>query len=279
MGIRRIYLKSLIESFKFNRLLPFFFLYLLLSSFSLLFFLPILSLLPNILSLKFTQENLNLIILNSSILLTIFLIAFIFNCWFAGALVYDVWRKEGFKAGLKFSKKLLTQILGLYFILAFLNLLFTFLGTLGLVLRFLASFVFVLSLPLIIIKREEFLSAMKRSYELVSKSLLNSFLFWLFLYLIYYSIIFLSIFLAIFSISPLLSQIISFYQIFSTYAEFSQAGLIQIIGLITNNLEAITISLIIFSFFFSYSYVFLITTKTYYFLFLSGKKLISSKQS
>jgi hypothetical protein len=278
VGIKEIYFKSLKESFKLRRLLPFFLLYLFSSLISCFFFLPILSLLPNILTLKFSQENLNLILLNSSIILIIFLIAFILNCWLAGALVYDVWRKEGLKAGFKFSKKLLTQILSLNFVLAFLNLFFALLGSLGLILRVFSSLIFLFSLPLLIIKREDFLSAMKGSYELVSKNLLNSFLFWLFLYLIYYSILFASFFLVIFSVSPLLSRIISLYQIFSSYGEFSQAGLIQIIGLLTNTPESIAISLTIFSFFFSYSYVFLTTAKTNYFLFL-GKRLISSNQS
>lgn len=278
MSIWGIYKKSLIDSFKLKRLLPFFFLYLVFSFISSFFFLPIVSLLPNLLTLKFTQENLNLILINSFILITIFLIAFVFNCWFSGALIHDVWREEGFKVGLKFSRKILVQILSLSFVLAFLNLFLYFFGGFGTIIRFLVSLIFFLSLPSIVIKREDFLEAMKRSYLFVSKNLLNSFLFWLFLYLIYYSILFLSFSLVILSISPLLSQIISVYQIFSTYSEFSQAGLIQIIGLITNNPETIAIALIILSFFFSYSYVFLTTAKTNYFLFL-GKKLISSKQS
>ncbi|MFH7860712.1 MAG: hypothetical protein QW602_01800 [Candidatus Aenigmatarchaeota archaeon] len=279
MKTLEIYKKSLADSLKFKRVFPFFTLYFISSFISLFFLLPLISILPNFLILKLTQENLNLILINSSILVAISFIVFVFNCWLSGALVYDVWRKEGLNAGLKFSKKLLPQILGLFFFLTFINLFLYFFGSFGLLLRFLVSFVFLLSLPSIVINREDFLEAMKRSYSLVIKNLLTSFLFWLFLYLIYFSILFSSFFLVILSLSPLFSQIVFVYQIFSTYGELSQAGLIQIIGLITNNPERITVALAVLSFFLSYSYVFLTTAKTYYFLFLTRKKLISSKQS
>ncbi|MEM7825500.1 MAG: hypothetical protein QW412_01410 [Candidatus Aenigmatarchaeota archaeon] len=279
MEILRTCKKSLKDSLKPKRLLPFFFLYLSFFSISSLFFFQIISVIPNLLTLNFTQENLNLILINSLILLTLFLILFILNCWFSGALVYDVWREEGFKSGLKFSRKSLSQIISLSFVLAFINLFLSFFGLLSSALTFLVNFIFFFSLPSIIIKREDFIEATKRSYETISKSSLSSFLFYLLIYTTYHSILFFSFFPIIFSIFPLLSRITYFYQVFSYYGEFSQAALVQIIGLITNSFESITVSLTIFSFFFSYSNVFLTTAKTNYFLLLSRKKLISSKQS
>ncbi|MFH8086668.1 MAG: hypothetical protein QW609_02505 [Candidatus Aenigmatarchaeota archaeon] len=278
MRMLEIYKKSLVNSFKFKRIFPFFALYSVSSFISLLFLFPLISILPNLLTLKLTQENINLIILNFSILMIIFLIAFVFNCWFSGALIYDIWREEGFKAGLKFSKKLLTQILSLSFVLSFINLFLYFLENFGLILRFLVSFVFIFSFQSVIIERKDFLEAMRRSVLLVREKLLNSFFFWVSLHLIYYSILFLSFFLVILFLSPILLQIVFIHQIFSIYGEFSQAGLIQVVGLITNNFETMAIALVILSFFFSYSYAFLITAKTYYFLSLTRKKLISSKQ-
>ncbi|MGC8811972.1 MAG: hypothetical protein ACP5O8_00070 [Candidatus Aenigmatarchaeota archaeon] len=278
MGIAEIYKKSLKDSLKFKRLFPFFALFSISSSISLFFLLPIVSVLPNLLTLKITQENVNTILLNFFSLFILFLITFILSCWFSGALIYDVWREEGFSAGLNYSRKLLAQVLSLAFILAFLNILLSSLSYAGVLLRLLTSFIFLFSPSLIIIKREDFLSSMKKSCEIVRKNLLSSFVFWFFLFLIYFLLLLISYFLTLLSISPVLLKIFSVYQLFSAY-ELSEEALVQMVGIITNSLENLVASLLIFSFFFSYSYVFLTTAETHYFLFLTRKKLISSRQS
>ncbi|MCS7105977.1 MAG: hypothetical protein NZ942_01540, partial [Candidatus Aenigmarchaeota archaeon] len=144
--------------------------------------------------------------------------------------------------------------------------------------RILSSFFFIFSLPSILIRREDFLSSMKTSFEVVRKNFLNSLFFWLLIHLIYLLLMFASYVLIVISISPLLLRIISTYQFFSL-VQTPETILIQIVGTVMHSIESIILSLTIFSFFFSYSYVFLTTAKTYYFLLLTRKKLISSKQS
>jgi len=275
MPILNIIARSFKETFKPKRLLPFFLLYFLFSICFLIFFMPILSISPFLLTLKYTSQQLALVSVNFAALFIIFILIFLLSLWFMGALIFDVWTGKGFELGLNYSKKLYWQILALSIILIIIAGILSFLDIFGIILQVFVTWFFIFALPSIIVKKDSFELALMRSFSIVRKNLLRTFTFFLFISFISSVLLFSSVFLAIAAASPLISSLSYMLKVISTSSQYlSQAELVQLVGLLMNSYPIFFVVGIIVSLFFAFSHVFVLTTETYYFIELTKKKLI-----
>jgi len=270
MSISEIILKSIKEMFWPRRFLPFFFLYFLFSLCVLIFTLPILQLLPSLLLLDFTKTQAAIVLVNVSGLCIVSLIVILTSLWFSGALIHDVYKKKGFDIGLKESQKKYWQLLALGFIIFLFIMLSYVFQNFSIIVRIIIDWIFIFSLPAIVIKKDSFDLALKRSWNFVKKNILETFVFLIITYFIAFVILFISTLLVVVSLFPLLWDIVAYLPLETIQTQ----TIIQIIYLIINNYPTFVLSSIILSFFLAISQVFILTSRTYYFLELRKKKKI-----
>ncbi|MEM7821285.1 MAG: hypothetical protein QXX38_00485 [Candidatus Aenigmatarchaeota archaeon] len=269
MGIVEIITKSLKETIKLKRFLPFFLLYLLFSLCCIIFLLPTLQIMPSVLSFRQPTISAGIVIVNLSATFIIFIIVILTNLWFTGALIFDIQTNTGFDLGLKHSQKLYIRILGISFLVFVLNLLSTVLERISFVIRILIDWVFMFSIPAIIIKKDSFENAILRSYKIVRKNIIKTFVFYILVVLISSLILITGIFFSALIIFPLVSKIIKTISFF----EINRAQLAQIASLLIDNYISLILASVILSFFFSISHVFNYTSKTKFFLKYLRKRI------
>jgi len=270
MNILEILIKSTKKMLWPRRFLPFFLLYVLFSLCALIFLFPIFQILPSLILFGFTKIQLAIVVVNISGLAIVFLIIILTNLWFAGALAHDVHKKKGFDFGLKQVQKRYWQILALGFVLFLFFIISSLLGDFSIIARIAIDWIFMFSLPAIIIKKDSFDLALRRSYSFVRKNILETFVFHLLTYFITFVILFVSLMLVVLSLFPLFQSIIDLLPL---TVEMAKIQTIQMTYLILSNYPSLLIASIIFSFFLAISQVFIYTSRTYYFLELKKKKI------
>jgi len=266
MGIISIILKSLGESFKPKRFLPFFLLYFIFFLCVLIFSMPVLQILPLLLSLQFTETELTIMVVNLLALVIVFFITILVNLWFTGALIFDIYKDKGFDAGLKYSKKLYLQMILLGSVFFLLILASFLLDWFGIFVRIAVDWIFMFSLISIIVKKDNFETSLKRSYNIVKKDILGTFVFLVLTWLVAFLIIFFSIFLISASLSPLFLEMLDIVPPVAELETISVQRIIQITYMILRSYPAFVIASLIASIFFSIAYVFIYISRTYYFL-------------
>jgi len=271
MDVFEIMSKSLLETIKFGRFLPFFFLYFLLSISILSFLIPMLYILPSMVSPPVTGRQLAILMVNLSGSFIVFLIVILLNLWFTGALVYSLYKKKKFDFSLKYSQKFFWQMLALTFVIFLFTCLSSLLKNIGIFVTILIYWVFMFSLPSIIIKKDKFDTALVRSYDIVKKNTIRTFVFWLFVNFISFIILFVCLFLVALSTAPLLLDIA---EITPEYQPSLSMRAFQLVSVIFENYPVLLVSATIVSFFLALSYVFIYTSRTYYFFEISKKRKI-----
>lgn len=266
MSIAEIILKSLRESVKPKRFLPFFLLYFLFFLCIIIFSIPTLQLLPSIIFLEFTAEELTIVVLNILALLAVFLIVCLVNLWFTGALIFDVYKNKGFDFGLKYSKSLFPQMVLLSFIIFLFVIVSSLFRELAIIVRIIIDWVFMFSFTSIIIKKDKFDAALTRSYNIVKKDLVRTITFLIMTYLISFAIFLFAVFIIAFSMFPLSLTLLEFTVTADQLQSIPKQRLIQIIGLIFKSYPAFIVVSIVTSLFFSIAYIFIHISRTYYFL-------------
>lgn len=270
MSISEVISKSIKEMLLPKRFLPFFLLYFLFSLCALIFILPILQILPSLISFEFTKRQMAAAIINLSALFIVFLIVVLVNLWFTGALIHDIHKKKGFDFGLKQAQKQYWQILALSFVLFLLFAFSSLLKNFAIIARIAIDWIFMFSLPTIMIKKDSFDLALRRSYNFIRKNLLETFVFLLITYFIVFIILFVSALLVAFSLFPLFLSIVGSLPL---TLEIQTQKIVQMISLILSNYPSFVIASVIISFFLSISQVFIYTSRTYYFLELAKRKI------
>jgi len=270
--ILSIILKSLRESVKPRRFLPFFLLYSIFSLSALIFAMPILSIIPSLISLQFTNAQIAVVMVNMVGLLIVFLLIVLLNIWFTGALVHGLFKNKGFAAGLNYSQKLYWQMLMLSFIIFVFSGVASLLRGFGIVITALIDLVFMFSLPAVIVKKYNFKLALTRSYNLVKNKIIETFLFWLTMHIVNFLIIFIGLFFAALIAMPLFLNIMSLLPLLTQFTTITNQQVVQVIDLILSSYPTFIVASIIGSFFMSISHVFRYASRTFYLLKFRGKR-------
>lgn len=275
MSLGEVVSKSLKETLSLKRVLPFFLLYSIFSTCSLILFMPILSVSPYLFSLKYSSNHLAVVAINLLAIFIVFLLVVLVDLWFSGALIFDVWKKKGFDKGLEYSKKRYPNLLALGIIFAIFGAILYFLGEIGSLVQLLITWLFIFALPAIIVKKDSFDLAIARSFHVVKKNFLRTFVFFLLIVAFTYFFIFASAFLSFFFAAPIISKFVYLLRVISTTSySISQPELIQMVGLLMENYSFFFVIGFIISLFYAFSRVFALTAETYYFLELTKKKLM-----
>jgi hypothetical protein len=202
---------------------------------------------------------------NLSAILVFFIITFLANIWFNGALIFNVFLKKGFDEGLRRSRKFYIKLLGLSLLLLLLHGLALFFGSIGFIIQIIINWVFLFSFPAIIIKKDNVETSLIRSYDIVRKNIIGTFIFWLIMVVTILLVLFLSLFF--------FSSILVFFLDISTILQLTatQIDIPEIIVLVLNNYHIFIIFFAMVSFSLSVCNVFSYLSRTYYFLKISRK--------
>ena len=264
--ILSIVLKSLKESIKPRRFLPFFLLYFIFCLSVLIFALPILSVIPSMLSLQFTNAQIAIAMVNILGLMIVFAMVVLLNLWFSGALVYSLYKNKKFNASLQYSQKLFWQMFALSLTLLIFTGFTYLVKVFGTFLQAIVDIVFMFSLPILIIKRSNFKVALVKSYNIVRKNLLRTFLFWVIMHIVNLAIIILGIFFITLSSVTLLMNIMTLLPMMTELTTVTAVEVTQIVNLIVASYPTLILIAAIGSFFMSLSHVFRYASRTFYFL-------------
>lgn len=269
--ILNIILKSLNEAVKPQRFLPFFLLYFIFSLSTLIFAMPVLFMLPSFLSLQFSKIQLAVTMINIVGFFIVFLIVILLNLWFTGALVFDLFKNKGFDKALKYSQKLYWQILILSLFIFIISSFASFVRGFGIILGILIDWVFTFSLPILIIKKTNFKIALSKSYKIVRKRPIQTFVFWLAMNIVNLLIIFVTILFVTFFASPLILDIMELLPLMKIFTTITNQKAIEIINLVLISYPTLMVLALILSFFIALSHVFRYNARTYYFLKLKRR--------
>lgn len=263
MGILKVISKSLRESFRPKRFLPFLLLYMLLSVSFLALIYPLMKSLPSILiGLQTWSAILSFLFLAS----TVFLIGILVNLWFTGALIHNAVSNKTFGKSLHYSKELFWQIIILSFVIFLLEMFSFLLGFFSFIAQLLIGLIFFFSLPVLVIKKHTFDEAMKKSFDVVKRNLLKTILFIISTRIVILIIMFVSFFFIVLTLTPVFQDMKSINMV------LIQAAINEFVDTILRNYPLLLATSVVASFFFAIIHVFDYLSRTYYFLELSKKK-------
>jgi hypothetical protein len=209
--------------------------------------------------------------ISAATILIVSVIISLTNIWFVGALVNNIQTGENFKKSLKRSSSVYWQLLAFDLITIVLSF-FAFMRFFGFALKTIFDILFFVSLPSII-KNGSFLEGMKTGFNLVKKKLVETGLVW-FLTNIVNTVLFFGLFFLISLIfSPMLAELFSTNYDLNTFTNFSTQQYVQIVGFVLENYYYVMISAVVASLFLSVLMVFYYTVESYWFLYLSKKRL------
>ncbi len=264
--ITEILWKSLKEAFNPKRFSYFFLLYLIFSACALIFSRPVLAALPALLSLQFTDSQIAVVMLNMVAMFIVFVLVVVLNVWFTGALVYGFTKKVGFDQALRYSQSLYWRMSILGFILVLIYAVSSIFKSFAFWVRLLANWIFMFSLPALIIKKDSFEQALARSFEMVKKKPIQTGVLWILLNLIRFSILFICLILVAVASFPLLSDLSDLMAMRVQTSTLENQQLAQVVNTLLNSYPLLFLIAVIISFFFSVSYVFDYACQTFYFL-------------
>jgi hypothetical protein len=271
MSIPHIIVKSLREGFLTKRFVPLFALYFLFLAVLLTFMNPVLKILPDILSLEFTKFSLGVVGVTFATLLILFAIVLFTNLWFNGALCYQAYSKKPFRFCLKKSQQVYWRILALSFITILIGFVTFQLPTLGNVIRIILDLILFFALPSVLIKNYPLVLSIKKSFNLFSKNILRTVIFWVSMFLILI-LIFLALAFSIAAIAaPVLMKSLSSISSLDITSTDKQVW-IQIVGVVLNNYPLLYVLSVVVAYFMSGAYTFYIFGRTYFYLELLKKK-------
>jgi hypothetical protein len=136
----------------------------------------------------------------------------------------------------------------------------------GAVLQVIIDFVFMLSLPIIIIKRSNFKVALTKSYNIVRNKLFETILFWITMHIVNLVIIIVGIFFITVPSAQLLINIMTLLPMVTQLTTVTAVEISQIVNLIVASYPALILIAAIGSLFMSLSHVFRYASRTFYFL-------------
>jgi hypothetical protein len=271
MSITHILAKSLRQGFLTRRFIPLFSLYFLFLAVLLTFMQPVLKILPDLLSLEFTRFSLGIIGITFATVIILFLIILFINIWFVGALTYQAYSNKSFMFCLEKSRRLYWRLLALSFITIFITVITFQLSVIGNILRIIIDLVLFFVLPGIMIKEQHLILSIKKSFELFSKHILRTVIFWLALFL-FLILIFLALsFLLAATATPVLMKSLSTISSFEATSTDKQIW-IQIVGVILENYPLLYVLSVITAYFIAGAYTFYTFARTYFYLELLKKK-------
>lgn len=267
MSILSVMFRSLKEMFWPRRFLPFFLLYfsILIAAFPIV--ASILSSLafPTLAGTQFLLAGLVLLIVE-------FVILALMQIWFTSALVYDIKTKRGFSRGLRETKKLYLHMLLFFLVLGLMTGVVSYAGSLSVILNFIVLWFFAFTVPILIIERKSFDRAMSRSFELVRRKMLDTFVFWLVLNFTRIVILFFSIIFGTLILAPLIVGVISVQDLESLqYSTDYFTTVVSIFLSIFSNYPLAVSTIAVASLFVSIIHVFKYLGITYYFVEISRR--------
>lgn len=263
MGILRVISKSLRESFRPKRFLPFFLLYLLTSIAFIILIFPVIKALPSmILGFSVLSTILPILLL----LCAVFLIVLLLNLWFTGALIHNAISNKTFGKSLQYSKKVFWQILILSFVIFLLNMFSFLLGFFSFIAQLLIGLIFFYSLPALVIKKYTFDEAMKKSFDVVRRNVLKTIAFIISTRIVILVMILVSFFSIMLTLLPVFQDTLPIKDMV-----LIQVAMSELVNIILKNYPLLLLTSVVASFFFAIIHVFDYLSRTYYFLELKKK--------
>ncbi len=268
MSIAKILKKSLRESIRPKRFLPFFLLYLFFSLGFLFLLMTILQKFPSLVVEGFQANALSLLTVNITAIIVIITLVALLNLWFTGALIYSSIANKGFDAALKYSQKVFWQLLFFHIAFLLLTVIVGIIPILGSLFQIAIDVAFFFSIPAIVIKKDAFQVSMTRSYAIAKNNLSRTFFFWLSVKIIGVLIFIISLFLIMIPLTPLLTELSNTFILQRT---LSTEQVLQLASSILNNYTSLLAACILASFFIAVIHVFNYLSRTYYFQELKKK--------
>ena len=270
MTIPNILGRSLRQGFLTKKFLPLFVLYFVFLTILLTFIRPVLKILPEILSSEFTSFSLATVGITFTTLFILFLIVLFINIWFVGALSFQAYSNKKFRFCLKRSRQFYWRLACLSFLSILIGILtyeFSFIGN---ILRIIFDLILFFALPIIVIKNYSFISSIRESFQLFSKNIFRTVIFWVPLLLIMILIFFTLSFIIAAISTPILMKSLS--SISSIDAVSDKQVWTQIIGVVLENYPLLYFISIIVSYFTSAAYTSYIFARTNFYLEISKRK-------
>lgn len=270
MSILSVLSRSLREMLWPRRFLPFFLLYFLFSTSTFILLLPWLNVI--------TRESAVLgpcLFVSPILLLFLLILVALVDLWFTGALIYDVKTKKGFEKGLKEAKKIYSPLFltGLVIFLFFcLSLLF---GRFAFIIQILIDVGFFFALPAVVVEKEGFEKGLRRSYNLVKKTPLQTLIFWLLSRFLLFIIFIVSLFFIALTVSPIIFNVIPVGELQSLRTmniTISNKLGVRMVSSVLQNYPIVLLAAGVISFFLAVCHCFDYMAKTYYFIELAKRK-------
>ncbi|HKZ45482.1 MAG TPA: hypothetical protein VJ343_02140 [archaeon] len=271
MSIAEIIAKSLGVALDTRKFLPFFFLYLLFFISSLIFTNSMFQVMPPIILGTSTGTEISILIIDMVALFVLVILLFGANIWFSGALVFELHKGKGFRAGLKYSRKLYWKFALLAVIVLILFMVASFFGNLGFIVDFLIGWVLMFSFVSIAINGDDVQKAMTRSYDIIRKNIFKTIVFFAAALFVTFIILLIGTILVGISLYPLFFSLSEIAPPSLDPQTLTAGEVNRMFSMLLQNHPLFVMASVMASFFLSLANVFILASKTYYFLSFKKK--------
>lgn len=264
MSVLSVLTRSMREMFWPRRFLPFFLLYMLFTLSAYLALTPILALATGVnIAWMATMAVWGIVVL-----IVIFIGCALTHLWFTGALIWDAKCNCGFSKALKHSRGVYLQMFLVLFVMLCLVGLTMFFQDFSLILQFLIGWVFLFSLPAVVINGYKFEIGLKRSYEIVRSKAIQTLVFFVLRNIVLFAIMIAGLIVVTLSLAPVIlgSIPVNQLQYLSSSSDLAESMALQFMANILNNYPYVLISSIFVAFFGAIFQVFDSLSRTYYYL-------------